>query len=538
MQKKHLLILSTLSGILLTLSWPLDGIPILLFFAFVPLLLIEEYIYQNQNKFSKASIFYYTAPAFIIWNIFTTYWIYYATLVGIVAAVIINSFLMAVVFYLYHLSRTTFKTMHSGYFILVFYWISMEYFDLQWELSWPWLDLGNGFASWHHFVQWYEYTGTLGGTLWILLVNLSFFKVAKYIVFGVDNKLKIYLRTTAAILFALLPMMLSWVLYQKYEENTDHPIDVVVVQPNNDPYTEQYELSASVIMDHVFDLSDSLMDENVDYLIGPESLIQETPLWESTIQSSTSFRKMKKYIEANPNLKFVVGASTYRRVKNGEALKPAARKFSNADKYYYAFNTALYLDSTFTLQKYYKSKLTPGVEHMPFKQVFSFVENLALDLGGTVGTLGINEERTPFVSPSEKTAPVICYESIYGEFVSQFVKNGAQALFIITNDGWWNESPGHRQHMKYAALRAIETRRSIARSANTGISCFIDQRGDIYQATKYWEDAVIRRKINLNDELTFYVKYGDYIGRGAYFGTAMLLLITLSLWFRNRKNID
>ena len=537
MQKKHLLLLSLISGLLFTLSWPLNGVPALLFFAFIPLLLIEEFILTNKDQFSKAHIFYYTAPAFLIWNFFTSYWMYHASEVGAIVGLIVNTFLMTLVFYLYHLTRRSFKNPGSGYFVLVFYWLGMEYFDLQWELSWPWLDLGNGFASWHIFVQWYEFTGVLGGSLWILLVNLIFFRVAKYIIFGVDNKFRIFLRATGGILLALFPLFTSWVMYHKHIEKLN-PVDIVVVQPNNDPYTEQYTLPVEEIIGNFLKLADPLMDHNVDYLVGPESIIQEIPLWEDEIWKAKSVNMMKDYISTYPQLKMILGASTYAKIPDGEIAGPAARKLENNEGYFYAYNTALYLDSTNRIQKYYKSKLTPAVEHMPFRKTFSFVDDFAIDLGGTVGTLGVNKERTPFKTPNNtKIGSVICYESVYGEFVSGFVRNGAQALFIITNDGWWNDTPGHRQHMKYAALRAIETRRSIARSANTGITCFIDQRGDIHQATSYGVEAAIRGKINLNDEVTFYVKYGDYIGRTAYFGTALLLLMTLSLYIRNRKKI-
>jgi apolipoprotein N-acyltransferase len=457
--------------------------------------------------------------------------------VGVIAAVFTKTFMMAMVFQLYHLTRRVMNNQGKGYFIIVFYWIAMEYLDLNWELNWPWLDLGNGFANWHVFVQWYEYTGVLGGTLWILLVNIIFFIASKYIVFGVDNKFRIYLRSTGGILLALFPLFLSYVLYHKHIEKLD-PVDVVVVQPNNDPYTEQYELPAEDIMNRIFTLSDSVIDQDVEFIICPESTIQEYPLWERRIWSSKSLSMMKDYIEKYPNLKFVIGSSTYRKILIDEEIPSVARKFPDADRYFVAYNTALYLDSSLNLQKYYKSKLTPGVEHMPFNSVFSFVEDYALDLGGTIGTLGVNKERTPFITTdSIMIAPVICYESVFGEFVSGFVRNGAQALFIITNDGWWRDTPGHRQHMKYASLRAIETRRSIARSANTGVSCIIDQRGDIQIATDFWEPDVIRTKINLNDEITFYVKYGDYIGRVAWFGSGLLLLITLSLWLRARKKL-
>jgi len=173
---------------------------------------------------------------------------------------------------------------------------------------------------------------------------------------------------------------------------------------------------------------------------------------------------------------------------------------------------------------------------MPLIHYLPFVEKFALDLGGTVGSLGINADQTPFViNESLKVAPIICYESVYGEFLNRFIQNGAHVIFVITNDGWWGNTAGHRQHLLFSVIRAIETRRSVARSANTGVSCFINQRGDILQRTKYWEPAAIRQKINANDKITFYVKNGDYIGRIFMLVAALFALLTISTSLRKKK---
>ena len=142
--------------------------------------------------------------------------------------------------------------------------------------------------------------------------------------------------------------------------------------------------------------------------------------------------------------------------------------------------------------------------------------------------LGAQAERSAFKGRDHSIGPVVCYESVYGEYCNGYVHNGAQALFIVTNDGWWDNTAGHKQHLKFASLRAIETRRAIARSANTGISAFINQRGDISSKTKYGEDAVIKESILFNDQITFYVKWGDLIGRISLFISAILIFNTIA----------
>ena len=124
-----------------------------------------------------------------------------------------------------------------------------------------------------------------------------------------------------------------------------------------------------------------------------------------------------------------------------------------------------------------------------------------------------------------RIAPAICYESIYGEFMTEYIRNGANLIAVITNDGWWSETPGYRQHMNYARLRAIETRRWIVRSANTGISCFVDRQGEVFQAQPWDKAAAIKRPIpEGNSFRTFYVMNGDIISKIAI---AITLLITI-----------
>jgi apolipoprotein N-acyltransferase len=188
------------------------------------------------------------------------------------------------------------------------------------------------------------------------------------------------------------------------------------------------------------------------------------------------------------------------------------------------FNTALQIDKN-GVQVYHKSKLVPGAELMPFPALLKPLESLALDLGGTSGSLGLQKERTNFKAENNQigVAPVVCYESVFSDYVTGYVRNGSTFIFIVTNDGWWGDSPGYKQHLNYARLRAIENRRQIARSANTGISCFIDEFGNISDATNWWEEAVIQKDIFPNSHLTFFSRFGDLISYASIVISLILL---------------
>jgi len=517
------------TGLLLAGAWPMNGFPGLLFIAFLPLLYLEDHIASNQQKYSSWAPFFLSLPGLTLWNALTTFWIYNSSAVGGIVAILLNSILMAFVVEIYHLIRRNVFRFHGGHWILAIVWMSLEYLHLNWSLNWPWLNIGNAFSMYPKWIQWYEFTGTFGGTLWVFAVNLFLFESLMGFMFGrAKSRVNPVWASLIGVLIFTLPMMISRGLYNNYVEEKN-PLDVLVVQPNNDPYTDQYGLSPEEVLDNVYELVDTYGDTMVDFIVLPESVIQERNVFERRLMKSRSVQSLVEYMKGYPETAMCIGASTYKLFLPGEELSPSARLIPRTDQYYDAYNTIYYVDNASAIQLYHKSKLTPGVEAMPMIKYLPFIEKLALDLGGTVGSLGIDLERTPFYNVYNDllVAPSICYESVFGEFMTGFVKNGAQVIFVMTNDGWWKDTPGHRQHMSYSALRAIETRRSVARSANTGISCFINQRGDILESTPYWVKTAIRRTINANDEITFYVKHGDYIARISVFTLLTMLLISI-----------
>lgn len=506
------------SGLLFWLAWPPFSYSFpLLFVAFVPLLFLVKKVEDEQRLFP------FTFLAFVVWNTLCTWWITYASAIGAVIAILLNALLMSMPFLVY---RRFWLRGNKGlaYGVLIAGWLSFEYFHLNWDLSWPWMTLGNGFAECPALIQWYEYTGTLGGSLWILLSNVLVFEFLQCRL--QQNEQKVAKRMALALIAVwLLPTGISLIRYTTYEE-AQSPSNVVIVQPNIDPYNEKFEEgSAEKQVKQLLKLTAGQIQANTEYILWPETALPDG-LWEEQLSSYGSIKKTRDFLYKYKNANLITGAATYKQYATQKTV--SARKFKSGECCYDAFNTAIQLQSGGDLQIYHKSKLVPGVEQMPYPKVFGFLESLALDMGGTSGSLGKQEERTVFYSESGiGVAPVICYESIYGDYVAEYVRNGAQFIAIITNDGWWSNTDGYRQHEAYARLRAIETRRSIARSANTGISCFIDQKGDVLEATKWWEADAIKRDINLNSDLTFYVKNGDYIAVLSVIVTALLLIHSL-----------
>ena len=539
--------LALLSGLLIAASWPTSGFTPLIFIAFVPLIFLQDNSQrstvngQQSTVKKKDNIFLFSFLTFLVWNSLTTWWVWNSTAAGSIAMILLNSTFMATTFWLYHITRKKIFHNKGGFFLLILFFLAFENLHLTWQLNWPWLNIGNVFSHNHTWVQWYEFTGTAGGTIWVLLANILAYKVIKSQKLKNSETQKLRnsetqklnnLATPQLLLFlavVLIPIIASKIMYHSYEEKGE-AVEVVVAQPNIDPWKEEFRLRASEILDRNFSVAEPLITENTRFVVSPESTIHES-IWLEKIKFYRSINESKLF-SRNNNVTYIVGASTLGMAYDKDDF--AARKFHDADEYYYSYNTALSINDTADIQIHQKSRLTPGVEMMPSWWFLRPIKNLAIDLGGTVGTLKSEDTVTVFDYGRYKVAPMICYESVFGGYVTDFVRNGANMIFVITNDGWWGDTPGHRQHFEMSKLRAIENRRSVARSANTGISGFINQRGDVVECSNYWEPTALRNTINVNDEMTFYSRHGDYIYRAASFIAILVLCFTFVISIKKK----
>jgi len=523
------LFLSVFSGLLLAVSWYWH-LTILVFFAFVPLLMLEDNLTKSNDPKRKLKLFFLSYLTFLIFNLGVTWWVVYASFGGAVMAFIFNTLFMAMVFAIFSNFKKVFNKAW-GIWLLVPLWIAYEYGHSSWDLAWIWLTLGNVFAFNHNWVQWYEFTGTSGGTLWVLTVNILVFQV-------LTNYQKLKFLSTPVLKIAgaiIVPVLFSYTiaLIREPLQTKTKPASTIVVQPNMDPYNDKFVLDYELQFSRLLKLISGKVTSETDYLVLPETFIVDNINEELLDEAEPLTLFYDSILRKFPDLKIVVGASSYLFYRDKKDVTVTARKHESGE-YFDFFNTALQLDLK-GRQLYHKSKLVPGAELMPFPGLLKPLESLALDMGGTTGSLGLQKERTVFKDAKSNmgVAPVICYESVFSDYITEYIRNGATFIFIITNDGWWDDTPGYKQHLNYARLRAIENRRQIARSANTGVSCFIDEFGNISNATKWWEEAVIEKNIYPNNELTFFSRFGDlisYISIGVSF-----IIIVLFLIYRVKK---
>lgn len=520
------LLLALASALLLWLSWPVGGFTPLIFTAFVPLLFLEQWLSLNNPSRPKLKLFAYTFLTVGLWYFITIYWLKNASWAGVIAAVLLNGTLIGLVMLLFRYIKQKLGR-QRGYIALPFLWISAEALHNYWDFSFPWLTLGNVFSERVQWIQWYEHTGVYGGSLWVWAVNLTLFAALNH--YWKHREIKSLARHIALWVMPVLivPLLISVYRYHTYQPRGTS-VNIAVIQPNIDTYVGKFRMSETQQVQKFMDLARPLLHDSLDFLIGPETMLPKG-MYEQNLEGSPSIKPFRYLVKKYPQLSIVVGASTRMYYPDGPET-PTARPFNKGKAYYDVYNTALLIRNKQPIELYHKSKLVAGVEMMPYEKVLKpFLGKVVDDFGGISGTLGTQEKRTVFASAQNKVkvAPVICWEAEFGQYVGGYIQKGAQLIFIITNDDWWGNTQGHRQHLHIARLRAIEHRRSIARSANTGISAFINQRGDVLKPQPYKQDAAISHTILANDALTYYSKAGDVIVRVSVFIGLFLWLFAL-----------
>ena len=324
-----------------------------------------------------------------------------------------------------------------------------------------------------------------------------------------------------------------------------HPIEAVIVQQNTDPWVEEYSLSNEQHIQRILDVAQPYLNRKTNLVITPESSVSHT-IEMGTLRSHTfmegdtrfeGFALLDSVTTIYPNVNFVLGLSTVSI--SDHKISPVSQEYSPG-QFMEFYNTAGFYNKNGLVSHYHKSRLVPGVEKMPFPKIFGFLEDAIIKLGGSNSSLGTDTAQRVFEFESDgkkvRVGTGICYESIYGELMGRFVRDGANVLCIITNDSWWKDSPGHEQHFEMARLRAVETRRYILRAANGGFSGVISPTGSVLMRTKYNERTAIQTIVSAQTRETFYVKHGDYIARIAVVFAALGLVWTVLQPFLRRRS--
>ena len=519
MRRKLLYVL--LSVVLLSAGW-LGGSGFALLVALVPLLAISSSYGASARDWRRMAG--WAALTFLLWNAATVWWVWIATPIGPLAAAFFTTFWCMAAFMLYHyVSKRAPKGL--AYAVLVAAWLAAEYLYTHSEvISFPWLTLGNGFSGVPWAVQWYEWTGVAGGSLWVLGANIALFEALR------SRTRRASVRTAAVM---LLPVAVSAAMYLTYEPE-EEKVRISVIQPNVDCYDEKFDGDTRGQMENLLSLVDEV-PRDVRFVVMPETALPER-LADEDPQASAAVRMIRgRLAERSPEAMAAVGATTMKVYPAGMPHSETAR--AGRGFYYDYYNAAVAVNGDGAEDVHHKMRLVIGVEAMPFPRLLRWLSFQSVDLGGITGQLGRSDGATVFHKGGVAAGPAICYEGLYGDSFAEFVRGGAEVMLVLSNDGWWGDTPGYRRLFDFCRLRAIETPRAVAHSANTGKSGFITSRGDVVESLGWDERGVLTSDVEVSQRITAYVRFGDWIGRLSLAVTAMCLLCYSAYRVKRRNHL-
>ncbi len=518
LRKKHLL-LGLASGLLLGLSFPPIPFPFLVFVSFVP------YFFLLQKREGLGEINRFTYFTLFFFCLITLYWVGswtkeadpFLKISGILLVILSPAFYLIVTSLYYFSTKIVSKKI--ALFLFPVYWVTFEYIYSITDLRFPWLMLSNSIPNLNLFIQIADVVGAYGLSLIILYINLLiFFSIKQY---GLNRKIN-WRYLIPLLMLVFIPLVYGLVKISSYKES-NKKVKVGLIQPNFNPWEKWQGGSVSDQLNVYLDLSEKAISKGAKLIVWPESAL---PCYLLTGSYMVEANRVQQFVfEKNIYLMTGMPDAQIFFYDTGVIPPSDAKKSKTGDYAYVSYNSILfYMPDGINIQKYHKIMLVPFGEKVPFVEEIPFLGSLIKWQVG-ISSWNVGEEKTIFVTPTFKPAGIICIESIYPDFVADFVAKGADFISVVTNDSWYGYSSGPFQHKEISVIRAVENRRSVIRAANGGISCIIDPLGNTIAETKLFTKDILVGDVTLNSEITFFTKYPRVI---PYFVSLISLLTILA----------
>ena len=515
-------VFSLLSAALLYIAWPPIPLSPVLLVAFVPILLAESFLRRGRWLLL-------VLVCLLLWNSLSTFWIY--NLIGWAFVVhLANSLIFTIPFIAYTFAKPKSSRLFASTIFLLT-WVLLEYMQLNWDLAYPFLNLGNGLSTFPQIIQWYEFIGSLGGTIWIILANLIVTDLLVS-VRQANGQSPYKLIVLALVIF--VPIIYSMIVFYGFEQNADD-IKVTAIQTGIDCRTEKYQTNQNSLIETYLEITNR-SPKDVELIVWPETaltdggIIQQlsiNPLYDSISLGLAQFQKQ-------PSL--VTGAILYKDWGNNHL--ETTTYFPGTESFLSLHNAALQVHPGHIPSVVRgKSRLVPFEEAAPRWVVIQWLRKKLGTLGGFTFSEHLSAPGYLEVR-SHKVFPLICYEILFGEEIASSSYN-SDLFLLMLNEGWYNNKNASLQFLNYTSARAIESRRSFVRSSNMGFAAFINQKGEIISRTKEpFTSDIITGKVGCSSELTFYAIYGDLISLYlvtvlALFGIGVKLATVLKAHLKN-----
>jgi apolipoprotein N-acyltransferase len=542
-----------LSALLLSLSYPsypYVRLEILAWVWMAPLLLALKEV-QSFPRFLG-----HVYLTMLLTSVIGMSWLMMSTVQGTLLLFFVGAAIFTVPFVAFYFIRRTLGW-RAALWSAPVVWTAWEWLYLQSEGSIGWLAMGVTQSNLHWLVQYVDITGMWGITFWLVLFNVLVVMAVEggqFSVFGFrfsvepllqtqNPKLKtaIYRLALVSCLMLTIPLCYSAYVFVKAAsapEGSTQELSVLLVQPNVNPWEKLTEQSRPAVLRKTISLTNKALAQlatKPDLIIWPETAVPYV-LAEQKEAREAVYRGVIRW--ETPLLTGLFDLGDASGVE-GDSGAPAPEVGQRRWEF---FNGAALLSpkpeeagkrlNVESSPVYHKRVLMPFIERVPYVDRFPALQRLAIDFGAGDG-LSRGLEATVFPlrtrrGDETKVAAAICYEYLYPAETAELVRNGAQMVALITNEGWFSRTHGEHQMAAFSRLRSIETRRAMARTANTGMTWLVDPYGRVHEQAPWWSEQTLSGKVALSDEMSFYVRYTDYLPKACAWLTLALLAFALA----------
>jgi apolipoprotein N-acyltransferase len=446
----------------------------------------------------------------LVFHLATLYWTGWVTIAGMLTMAIVLGLYVALVFAGFAYVRRFLG--ERAVWLFPVFWIAHEYLRGLGDLAFPWTNLSLSQVGYLNLIQFADITGDLGVGFWVVLINVVVYKMI--VAWTEPRRHPVGAYAAIIILLFVLPFLYGWGTIERME--SEETVRVAVLQGDIDSY-HKWDSAYVDLSFAVYEAQTrAAAAHGAELIVLPETA---TPVY---LRAKPHYRRSLRNLAEDTGVPMLVGTLEYKSIPEGGYLSYNAAVALDAQGYHPNFHAKL--------------QLVPLGEWIPFSDRIKILDRL--EVGGAHFTAG--EKLVLFDHPKGPYAAAICFESVFPDIMRRLVRAGARFLVNITNDGWYGMSSGPTQHALIAVYRAIETRRPIARSANTGISVFIDRAGRLRSPSdQYVPDCIIvNLELGSEEETTFFVRHGMFLGRFCTLLTGAILVVTAVVGWRRQPVFD